>query len=53
MVKQSTNIKIKGYHFSELTSKYQVTYSNGYYSVPKEKAVAFKQELEQFNYLAM
>ena len=45
-------VKIKGYHFSELTSKYQVTYTNGYYLVPKEKAAAFKQELNQLNYLA-
>jgi hypothetical protein len=45
-------VKVKGYHFSELTSKYQVTYSNGYYLVPQEKAAAFKEELKQFNYLA-
>ena len=48
-----TVIKIKGAHYSELTSKYQVTYSNGYYSVPKEKVNAFKIELTNYDFYSL
>jgi hypothetical protein len=48
----SNLIKIKGYHYSELTSKYQVTYSNGYYSVPQEQVAVFREELKKFDFLS-